>query len=340
MTISFGASNVYYIPEGENLTIYDINSWRKFEWDIHKTEILLQGDYLQQIRFNIEEAYKNFHKKIKDKKSIDAAKNTLNDFFDSLKCLPPRLESSIDFTDLFTPQTLRMWVRLSDAPMESFKDEDYLRIGKKTAKKKDDFSYIFPLPGAFYFSHIAHYEASLPFEEGKEAFYIRIPGDSFKICELDPLSLLPIINEFVGQNGSSSNGNIVNYTSKGKISTENLICVPLNNMGNACFATLYCQLETEYKHEVIYHLTEKESDFVVTKLLNFGYSIITEENENYVIKKDNSIIHFYNNCSGKEDEGSRFLPPLILAVQYNGSIKSEDRKNLINDVKKILKNSL
>jgi len=221
--------------------------------------------------------------------------------------------------------------------MESFFEEDYPSITKNKNTDTSDVSLYSPLSGTFCFSSIANYEAVIPWEEGKEAFFLEVPGDAFHSLDLKPDELLPIIDEYIGKDGSSSKGNIANYFCGGEISSENLACIPFHKSGEHCFATLYFQMDTLIDFPLTLRLTESESDFAVERLVENKFKLLKDKNSNFVFSRGDSIIHFYNNCPGKEDYDRNYLPPFILISQYQNSLLPEKRSLLMKELKKILK---
>lgn len=336
MSLNFGNENIYFIPDDSVFQIYDLYNWKLFKWDIARTRVFLLEDYYDKIKDNIADAIKKYLKSEKDKSKISEIKDFVKNFFSGIETIPISARQDYQFTDLFNPLNIHFWTRLSDIPMESFDAEDY-SLTQKSKMSIKDWIFRVPISGAFNLSKISNYELSLPWEEGREGFNLLVHGDAFRICDLSAREFLPITDEYSGKDGASSKGNFINYTSKGKLSSENLGCIPLCKTSPSSFQTLYFQVETCIEHDLTIKLTERAGARTTEFLIKRGFKIVAEKNDNFIMSDHDSIIHFYNNCPGRENLGSRFLPPFIIVVEHEGSVKPEKRAIKVEAIKKLYK---
>jgi hypothetical protein len=318
VTTNFDTDNIFYVPQQNQLRLFDLYGWRRVDLDVHRLNIFLNEPYLSRITEKLLE--------ISDRCNVD--KNIVAGFLAQIPVHHVQRSDAPVLLDVLEPQRLTFWARISDVPQESFALEDY-----ELGDPKHVESFAIPLYGSFFFSSLQNYELNLPFEEGNEAFLLEIPrDDALAVNSLSAQDFLPILDEFCGYYGYSNRGNLVNYTMTGEIARDCLGCLPLFRIGDDLFATLYFHINTPVEHSLTISVPEDKIDAVLVPLKKMGFAICTERSGNWILSRGNDVIHYYANAAGKESLGSRFLAPFILVASADGNREPAARASLRNDI--------
>ncbi len=328
MTLNFETDNIFYVPEGGRLRIYDLYHWRIVSIDVHNFRLYLNTTYLADIKKKVTEAYRRSIAKRSHTSREEKVRSKLKEFFNSLEVASAPAEQNLLLQRIFAPQQATFWVRLSDGPLESFFPDDY-QHSQPTPRTLN----MFPLYGSLVFSALGDYEFTLPQEHYDQAFLLDVPPTTgITVCDLPADQLLPIDNEFCGSFGYSNKGNLITYTQSSEISTENLCCIPLYRIRSSLYATLYLHLQTSVKYDVIIKLPERVLPTLHNLFAEHGFHRIHEQNGNAIYRRQGDVLHVYENVAGKESLGSRFLAPFILLVQKNGTHHPGERSTLIDEL--------
>ena len=58
MTLNFETDNIFYVPKGGMLCIFDLYDWRIFSLDVHNFRFYLNTTYLSDIKKKVNEVYR------------------------------------------------------------------------------------------------------------------------------------------------------------------------------------------------------------------------------------------------------------------------------------------
>jgi hypothetical protein len=328
MTLNFETDNIFYVPRGETLHIYDLYHWRMLSLDVHNFRIYLNTTYLRDIKKKVSEAYRRAAARQSFASRKEQVESKLKAFFESVEKTTPPPEQNTLLQRTFAPQQVTLWAYLSDAPLESFFPEDYEQ--PKSAPRTHNFS---PLYGALFFSTLGGYELMLPQEDYDQAFLLDIPSAAgITVSQILPDQLLPVESEFCGSFGYSNKGNLVTYTQSSQISPENLCCIPLYHFNNSLYATLYLHLKTPVEYDIMVRPPERVVPTLRNLFAEHGFQCILEQKGNAIYRRHDDVLHFYENVAGKESLGSRFLAPFIVLVHKNGTYDPGERSKLIDEL--------
>lgn len=335
-TVNFGSDNIYYVSEGEPLTIYDIYNWRIIELYIDELRIYqneLHQPILQKI---LQQEAEQLTKKNRDL-NLKLMQLQIDDFLSGFESreLSPSEMSDVQFLekDLFFPQTATIWLRISDVPLETFYDEDYRELPMYGSVEEE---ILVPINVSLYLECLDEYERGLPIDKelSTSPFAVGFEEDTFVVIkELSPFNFLPMIDEYCGAFGSSGRGILMNYTHHSSISEENLAAIPLYRQGDAHFVTMYFSLMTNSTLDIIFRFTEKQYDTALEKLEEKGFKVVKEFGDNYIIRRGDDIIHLYGAAVDKESlAGERFLPPFMLVGANDAAVEPEERSRLLSNL--------
>lgn len=328
MTLNFETDNIFYVPEGGMLRIFDLYDWRIFSLDVHNFRLYLNTRYRGDIKKKANEAYRRAIAKKTYSSQKKQIRPKLKEFFNSLEVASAPAKQNLLLQRIFAPQQANFWMRLSDSPLESFFPDDYQRR-QPTPRPLN----VLPLYGSLIFSTLGDYELMLPQEDYDQAFLLDVPPSTgISVSRLPADQLLPIDNEFCGSFGYSNKGNLITYTKSSEISTENLCCIPLYRIHDTLYATLYLHLQTPVKYDVIIKLPERVLPTLHNLFAEHGFHRIHERNGNTIYRRQDDVLHLYKNVAGRESLGRRFLVPFILLVQKNGTHNPDERSKLIDEL--------
>ena len=333
-TVNFGSDNIYYVPEGEPLAIYDIYNWRIIELYIDELRVYQNERHLPIIKEALRQEAEQLIKKHRDL-NPKLLQLQIEDFLSGfeIRDLPPADLSDVQFLgkDLFFPQTAALWLRISDVPLETFYDEDYRELPMYGSVEEE---ILVPINASLYLDCLDEYEKSLPLDNelSTPPFAVGFEEDTIVVIkELSPFSFLPMIDEYCGAFGSSGRGILMNYTHHSSISEENLAAIPLYSQGDTHFVTLYFSLITNSTQEIIYRFTEKQYDTALEKLIEQGFKVVKEFGDNYIIRRGDDIVHLYGAAIDKESlAGERFLPPFMLVTANDANVNPDERSRLLS----------
>ncbi len=335
-SLNFGIDNIFVVPPGQPLRILDIYNWRALEFDIEKISILLNRDYLQRMKNQIELA----ETRLFDAEPHPSDSNVKERIATFMSGFEKTDVSEIDFhkgvqnkDKIFSPQSTTFWLRISDEPVESFFDEDYAQ--RSAQPETDSAPLMMPLSGSLYLECIHEFETALPVGQGRSEvpFILAFePDATFRSINLPAFEFLPVVDEFCGSFGSSGRGIMVNYTQYATISEESLAAVPLFKLDHH-YETLYFSLSTSVEYTVITQLTEKVYKNFAGTLTKAGFQAIKQKGENFIFRRGDDVLHLYGDVPGKESlSGSRFMPHFIIAVANDADTSPAARAELLKEI--------
>ncbi|MBN1901133.1 hypothetical protein JW926_07405 [Candidatus Sumerlaeota bacterium] len=325
MTLNFGTDNVYFVPEGGNLRIFDIYQMRRLELDIAGWNLYFNFQKFDQIDNAVRTALAAWGKNNKNPEISENAIRTVDSFLQNFPRNPYPGENHFPIDQKFSPQAISMWIRCSDTAQESFFIEDYR---ESTPIPSHPIS--FPVIGSVFLSRIGDFEFNVHEDCGSDGFFLQMPDPScIRDYPLSPDQILPLDEEFFGSFGSSGLGRMVNLTYDAKVCEENLGCTPLFRIGENFFVTLYFHLATNAEFDVLFRIPERKTRYIRSVLSELGFEKYSEYRENVVYKRGESILHFYSNAAGKESFSMPFLPCFILITLHEGSRDPAARSRLM-----------
>ena len=371
MNSIFGTDHIIYVPENEPFRYMDLYHWRRMEWDVHLMRARLRQSVIELSRQRCKDSMKEYFKTPEGLEDQAKTRALVDSFWRDIRsrteCPEPPLLDSQWPMDKAAPQKLTFWVRISDAPAESFFEEDYDSTPLLSSSSSDPFSpaadssaspaesgaapgrKAIPVYGNLTLKSLGDAEIALPHEGPEAGFLLDFdPENSFRMETLDPRRPLPICQEFCGYRGASNRGYAANYTIEGKIASENLGCIPLHSFGHSAYATLYFYMKTIIQYDLVVRIRERRLEQAIHKLKAMGYSIYAEGASFKIWERPSGasshasgtgesaggmdILHLYVGIPGKEAEGARFMRPFVLAICQGGSYAPEKRSKLIAEL--------
>jgi hypothetical protein len=335
-SLNFGTDNIFYVPEDKTLTIFDIYNWRVIELDISRIRCYLNTGHEPFVRDKIRDSTQLTFEKDKDREKVLAeVEEAIEEFMVGFqrRAFPTLASQDADeiTRDLFYPQSIVFWVRISDVSLESFFDEDYGELGDLHSFNDE---VIIPINTAIYLNCLETLEQAFPIEKesGTYPFALGFSEEgTVEIQELSPFELLPLIDDYCGAYGSSGRGIMINYTHHTTVSEVNLASVPLYKSGPRHYVTLYFSLSTNVDKDITLRLTEKQFRESVSKLEGVGFQVVKTEGANYVMRRGDDVVHLYGSAMSKEAlTGSMYLSPFLLVAANDTDMDPERRSELLS----------
>jgi len=321
MSLNFESENIFYVPEGEMLTFYDIFKWRKILFNIFKFKVKLNQLRKQIISNRIIDNLEII--KSENVEEYEEKKERMKYFLDNISYFD---QDQITFAD---PQTLKnfvdisFWVRISDKPLESYFEADYLN---EIVDDEDYFN--LPVVGGIPLSSLNDFEMN--FFDNEMDIILQIPkkdGVILKPLEVD--GFLPIVEEFCGYFGTSNRGNLVNYDLFGTIARENLCCTPISKKERNLYQTLYFQIKTDCQFNLLKTVVSNKA---VERLKVLKFKEIKREEKRIIFTRNDDVVHLYIELPGVEYSDYPVVPTFLIAVQYKGSVEPKDRDILMREI--------
>ncbi len=339
-SLNFGTDNIFFVNAGEPLRIFDLYNWRILDFNINRLHVYTGTELVSLIHESID---KEIHGLIKDEGKVEQAEveQYVNDFlsgFNEVELSPGISRQSRNTgAEIFSPQKVSFWIRISDVPLESFFEEDYLESTSTGATKPE---HVLPVNASLYLETLGEYEKALPVnqETPGTSFYLGMEDDTILTPhQLDVFDFLPLIDDYCGAFGASGDGVMINYTHHATLSRENMAAIPLYKHGSRHYVTFYFSLKTTIEHETILPLDEQHLADVLEILQDKGFQVVKQMSGNYILRRGDDVLHFYGEAEGKESlSGGRFLKPFILVAANDADMAPERRAGLLQQIKKSL----
>ncbi len=328
MSLNFGTDNIYFVPEGERLSLFDVYNMRKVELDCAHWGLFYNKAKFPVIRKALNAALKRWEKHQKGPDETARGRQAVDSLIGALPLRKFPTRRFLNLEKCLSPQEITFWVRCSDTPLESFFEEDYT-LRKPTPAH----TLTVPVIGSIRLAAIGDFELSIPEVVEREGFFLEVSKENgIRIEMLPPEEMLPLDEGFFGAWGSSAQGRLINLTHDARVCEENLCCTTLHRIGSHYFATLYFHLRTKVEYNVVLKFSEKKLKYAYAHLEEIGFRLHKESARNAVFKRGDSIVHLYANVAGKETLGARFLPPFLLVTLNEGSTDPATRSKLVKDL--------
>lgn len=325
LTLNFGTDNIYFVPEGKSLRIFDIYHMRCRELDLTHWNLHFNSSEFNQIENALHEAGTRWEKSIKHKNTRTRGKQILQSFLQNFPNDSDPAQPCSDIQRLFSHQQITFWVRCSDTAQESFYAEDYPESSPVRTNKVS-----VPVMGSIFLSGIGDFELCIHENVIRGGFFLGFPEHTGIVgYPLPPDEILPLDEEFFGAFGSSGLGRIINLTHDSRISAENLCCTPLFRTGPHFYVTLYFHLVTKVDFDVLLRIPERKIAYMRSVLAELGFKLFFQYKENRVYRRKESVVHLYSNAVGKESFNHPFLSPFLLITLNEGSTDPSTRSKLM-----------
>ncbi len=133
-----GTENIIYVPEEHRLFLYDFYEWRRIGIGVHSMRARLRPHAVKEILLKARAAHDEYLESVGGEVPPGFQDSALDDFLRSLVDAAQAAESANSsisgihvsaaaeyLAERAAPAILTLWVRMSDAPVESFFEEDY-----------------------------------------------------------------------------------------------------------------------------------------------------------------------------------------------------------------------
>lgn len=329
MSYLFQTDNIFYLPPGEPLQIYDIIHWRRIDLPVQSAFAQINPAMAGVIK---ERAALALSHAQQDQPGLDplVESERMDRFLAALPFSEAGDKVTGVFETLFDPLRPIFWVRFSQQPLESFFPEDYEPSPSRQEACETALSCI----GGISFNALGDFVCDLPSENPYSIRVSLVPGDSIlQAVRLDPFEPLPLLEEYCGLLGSSNKGRAVTIDLAGEVPEHLLAAIPMGCDEAGIYQTLYLHLDTEVEVQPIRPFHPPDAANVASALKTAGFHPRRREKQFSVWERDGGdVIQIYRNLPGKESEGVRILPPFCLAVLAGGSTDVYERHELLKRV--------
>lgn len=319
-TIGFGTDNLVFVPPGERLTITDIVSWSRVSLDVHHSMVRPRQRVIDRIVEAVEKAVGELSTAKRTKARASEFSLAGESILDSLGQFPQPRGNVSTSLEMAGTQQLTMWVRLTDAPAESYFVEDYEEHDEPAADSE-----AFPLYGSFHSAGLDDLEVAFPERDADAAFWLLVPMAGGVVGEPLPIDEpLPIVREFCGVDGVSSRGASINLGLDGTVAGEHRGCTPLRRVGEGLYLTLYWHLSSGAAGPLsasvpANRLAALEQVFERSRFVEIARGPAQGPTW-LILRRGDDIVHLYLNIEGKESAGTMTMAPfLVVARAGDGS---------------------
>jgi hypothetical protein len=328
MSTGFGTANICWVPEGQVLRFIDLHHWVEWRLDLEKWRVALASSGVEFLRQQAGEGFKLCRVRFKGDpealSQVDHAEQFVASLSESLEA-PPE-----DVADLSLPNgpLAALWVRVSDAPLESFFEEDY-----RPAPAAAESLARLPAVGALALPACDALEIPLLLEaEGN--FSLLTPSvDCVAEYPLPVDCIPPILDEFCGHMGNSNQGKMVNLRLDARISAENPIATALCRLEpGGGYATLYLHFRTPTEPTVSVPVLPAQAARIEASLAEQGFARVTRVGPNQIWRRGDDWVHCLWAARGLESEDVPMLPPFIAVAQAGGSRDPRQREALLTTI--------
>lgn len=312
----FGTDNIYFVPDDGRLIFNDLHAAERFEIDVLGLRAMaaegLRDTMKQKLSAALQEHWEGNRSLTKEEKA-DQQRQTQG-FFDSMEWIneAAAYEAAYPLEAVMAPLEVAFWVRLSDAPLESFAAEDYVEAARHSnvarhssgagdvashesgagilpaksnasvspARNDEtgidciDHAQFTPANGALEIRALEQWELKLPGEPGEMPLFLRWPDARRAVTRapIDPLQPLPIIEEYIGPEGVSARGHVANYTLRGSLADTNTGAVPLYQREGRLFVTLYFNIAQQLEFDLMFNRLPARPEAVNERLAANGFA--------------------------------------------------------------------
>lgn len=328
MSSLFKTDNIFYLPPDKPFRVYDLMDWRRIDIRVQSLQTLLRQDAFATVHERAERVLES--QDLLEGQQRDEQAKRMETFLHTLPLNDRPRASTSEVQKAFEPMRATFWVRMSQAPTESFFQEDYL----ERPQAKPGAPVVLSSIGAVAFNAMGEIECELP-SERPHSFDFAAAGD-LPITEIEALAPdepLPLLREYCGFKGSSNQGEMVTIDLKAQIPDECLAAIPIRRESDVRFETLYLHLQTLVGDRApIFPFRMDREKEIAGKLKEAGFVPTKRSKRFSVWERSRDTIQLYRLLEGKESEDVPMLPPFCLATQADGSAWWEDRVNLLEAV--------
>jgi len=328
----FGSDNVFYVPQGRPFKIFDLLLWRTIEIDVQALRILLSAQSQSLVADKASIALDNLEVDghPAGEEAQEDAHAQMQVFLASLPYQTDLPECRQKISAALAPYPTTLWVNLSQAPAESFFAEDYIEAGEIAG----NLAPVQSCYGSIAFNAMGEDSCDLPGEKPC-AFQLAAPEEMpiARLAPIDPLEPLPLIREFCGHTGASSQGRLVTLDLNSAIPPEALAAVPIcRSESSIYFQTLYLHLGLESSISSALPFKSTDMPRIGKALKSAGFKPKAQTRRFSAWTRGGDIIQIYRNLEGKEASGIPVLPPFCLAAHANGSTDLAPRHTLLREI--------
>lgn len=328
MSAGFGTENLAFVPAGSLLRVFDLTKWKVLNLDTTRMQICLRPQYHADLKKELDVIRKLVMKDAPNRDTAESDKSTIMRFWNEVSKMPEFPTSMVLPPIPFGDSNL-MWVRLSSDPAESFFLEDYLEAAREPATE----TFTHKTYGGCFLKLSQDQDVPFP-NEVDPAFLIQIPRDGgVWVEDFDPYEPLPLIHEFCGACGASSQGWSINITANAEVSPTHQVCVPLREQNESIFQTLYFQFETRDPRKFLRRLSPVGLQNAPGRFAEHGFHKFAEGEHYTIYSRDGGdIVHVYWDLEGQETQGIEVMPAFMMIVQAQHSFDTELREMLLKQL--------
>ncbi len=334
-TSGFGTDNIIFVPGEGLLCVWDVVTWQWLRLDTRLLAIRPRQATIDQIVMDVEQSIIDLQKEAGKRKAKlpPRIRECANAVLDSLAGFAGG-EGDIDVR-IESPglEGMTWWVRITDAPVESFFPEDYAPQPQPATE-----ALAFPVYGSVTLQGLAELEIPFPAEGPAAAFWLLVPARGAMTCEPIPAEIpLPLVREFCGSKGVSAHGNSINIDTRGKVTANHSGCTPLSRVGSSLYTTLYFHLNTSAALPVCAPLPAGRAPAVLEVLDRSRFEIVAASEPHHlptwcVLRREEDVVHLYHGLEGKESEGHHTMPDLLVVAMAGGESDPELRGQLLRQI--------
>ncbi|MDX2177406.1 MAG: hypothetical protein SF028_13150 [Candidatus Sumerlaeia bacterium] len=327
MSINFGTENIVFVPPGGLLRVYDLQRWQVLAVDALHAVLAATPTGADAFSAKLESslgtlrASKRFSPRAAEFGALGA------ELDEALLSRPRDADpEAAGLAERLAAEGFVLWARVSDAPAESFAEEDYdEHQGAAPGPGRS-----LPLYGSLHIERMDDFESAVPRVGAEAPFVLTAPEErGFAVAPIPVEEPLPLVHEFCGARGASSRGNSVNLSPKVSVEPEHILCAPLHRVGRSFFATLYGHLSAPAGPPVLAKLDPRAMRAVAAVLERSRYEAPAGGADWRCYRRGGDAVHLYYGLPGKESDGVFALPGFAVAASADGSHLAEPRAELL-----------
>ncbi|MCX7015773.1 MAG: hypothetical protein NTW86_25005 [Candidatus Sumerlaeota bacterium] len=329
MTYPFDTDNIFYVPPGKPFRIYDLLGWRKVDLFVQSARLLLDSSMAPLIHAKARRALASCDSG-PEPVDLPREQERMREFLEGLPYGEGLPEARRDFEAALAPLRPSFWARFSQQPMESFFHEDY----EETPIESDIHQVVIQsCVGAVAFNAVGDAECELPDDEALPLHLLVQPrAPAARVSPIDPFKPLPLIHEYCGYLGASSQGRLVTINLRAEIPEACLAAIPIRRSGSTTYETLYLHLPTQTDTPPLRAFRARDADRLARRLKAAGFGASLRSKAFSVWTRNEDVVQVYRDLPGKESEYVPQLPSFLLAALAAGSTDCAARHAMLEEV--------